>query len=168
MGNLKRLVVASVVTLVAATAVPSAVATAHTGSSCWSIRSNEKGFAADTNSARTNAGVGKLTLDPQLSKAARMHTHEMVKRNLLYHTPNDKLTHRVTNWTVLGENVGVGGTVDSLQQAFMNSPEHKANILFPQFKYMGVGSVEKGGRLWVTILFESAKNPGTPLQMPSC
>lgn len=168
MGHVKRFLFGTIVGLVLASALPSVVATAQTRSTCWTVKDNERGFAADTNVARSKAGVGKLTLDPQLSKAARMHTREMIKRDLLYHTPNDKLTRRVTNWTVLGENVGVGSTVDSLQQAFLNSPEHKANILFPQFKYMGIGSVRGHGRLWVTVIFESAKNPGTPLRMPSC
>jgi uncharacterized protein YkwD len=169
MGYLKRIAFAAIISVVMGTALPSVTATAQTKSSCgWTVKSNERGFAADTNAARAKAGVGKLTLDPQLSKAARMHTREMIKRNLLYHTPNDKLTRRVTNWTVLGENVGVGGTVDSLQAAFLHSPEHKANIVFPQFKYMGIGSVERNDRLWVTVIFESAKNPGTPLRMPSC
>lgn len=168
MGYLKRFLVGSIISLVVATTLPTVVATAQTRNSCWTVKDNERGFAQETNAARSKAGVAKLSLDPQLSKAARMHTREMVKRDLLYHTPNDKLTRRVTNWTVLGENVGVGGTVDSLQQAFLNSPEHKANILFPQFKYVGIGSIQRGGRLWVTVIFESAKNPGTPLRMPSC
>ena len=168
MGYLKRFALAGIVGLVFSSAVPNVVATAQTKNSCWTVRAKERGFAAATNAARDKVGVGHITLDPQLSKAARMHTHEMVKRDLLYHTPNDKLTHRVTNWTVLGENVGVGSTVDSLQQAFLNSPDHKANILFPQFKYMGIGSVQRNDRLWVTVIFESAKNPGTPLRMPSC
>ena len=168
MGYVKRLAVAGIISVLFGATIPNVAATAQTKSSCWTVKDYEKGFAAQTNAARSRAGVSKLTLDPQLSKAARMHTREMIKRNLLYHTPNDKLTHRVTNWTVLGENVGVGGTVDSLQDAFLHSPEHKANIVFPQFKYMGIGSLERGGRLWVTVIFESAKNPGTPLRMPSC
>jgi uncharacterized protein YkwD len=168
MGHVKRLAVAGIISIVFGAAIPNVAATAQTKSSCWEVKSNEKGFAAQTNAARTKAGVRKLTLDPQLSKAARMHTREMIKRDLLYHTPSDKLTHRVTNWMVLGENVGVGGTVESLQDAFLHSPEHKANIIFPQFKYMGIGSIERDGRLWVTVIFESANNPGTPLRMPSC
>jgi uncharacterized protein YkwD len=168
MGKVKRVAVAVILSVVFGAAIPNVAATAQTSNSCWSVKANERGFANATNAVRSKAGVQKLSLDPQLSKAARMHTREMIKRDLLYHTPNDKLTHRVTNWTVLGENVGVGGTVDSLQDAFIHSPEHKANIVFPQFKYMGIGSIERNGRLWVTVIFESAKNPGTPLRMPSC
>ena len=108
MGYLKRFAVAGIISVVFGAAIPSVTATARTIGSCWDVKPNEQGFASATNAARSKAGVRKLELDPQLSKAARMHTREMIKRNLLYHTPNDKLTHRVTNWMVLGENVGVG------------------------------------------------------------
>ena len=168
MGHVKRFAVAAIISIVFGTAIPSVTATAQTKSTCWEIKDNERGFANETNAARAKAGVSKLTLDPQLSKAARMHTREMIKRDLLYHTPNNKLAHRVTNWTILGENVGVGGTVESLQSAFLHSPDHKANMIFPEFKYMGIGSIQQNGSLWVTVIFESSKNPDTPLRMPSC
>jgi uncharacterized protein YkwD len=107
-------------------------------------------------------------MDPQLSRAARYHTWRMLRQDLLHHTPSDILRRRVTRWVVLGENVGVGGDVDVLHQAFMNSPAHKANIVLPGFAYVGVGTVRRDGRMWVTVIFEAATNPGTRLSMPRC
>src|SRR5204862_1717148 len=50
-----------------------------------------------------------------------------------------------------GENVGVGPNVDSLEDAFMNSPEHRANILDSDYTEIGIGTaVGKDGRLYVT------------------
>jgi uncharacterized protein YkwD len=92
----------------------------------------------------------------------------MAHKKLLFHTPSPKLTHRVTHWVVLGENVGVGGSVDSLHTAFMNSPEHRDNILLPAFNHVGIGATKRGDRMWVTVLFEAATNPGTSLRMPTC
>jgi uncharacterized protein YkwD len=92
----------------------------------------------------------------------------MARNNRLYHTTSPDLRHRVTNWVTLGENVGEGGTVPSLQTAFMNSPEHRANILDTGYRYVGIGTVQKGSILWVTVIFESRRNPGTRLSMPSC
>jgi uncharacterized protein YkwD len=92
----------------------------------------------------------------------------MWKADELYHTPSDKLRHRVTNWTVIGENVGVGGTVSSLHTAFMNSPAHKDNILYTAFRHVGIGVAKKNGRMWVTVIFEAIADPGTPLHMPTC
>lgn len=135
---------------------------------CWTPKEWERGFVQLTNEARARSNEGALSLDPELSKAARVHTREMVRRDLLYHTVESDLRHRVTRWSTLGENVGVGGTVESLQDAFMNSPPHRANILYTPYRHVGVGVKEAAGRMWVTVLFESTSDPGTPLGMPHC
>lgn len=135
---------------------------------CWTYKATEKGFARKINAARLNIGALKLKLDPELSKAARKHTREMWVADSLHHTPSDKLRHRVTNWTILGENVGVGGTVSSLHTAFMNSQGHKDNILHAAYRHVGIGVAQKNGRMWVTVIFEAAADPGTPLRMPTC
>ena len=137
-------------------------------SGCWTSRPAERAFASLTNSARRRSGRRALTFDRQLSAVARKHTSAMAWRRRLYHTPNFRLVHRVTNWNTLGENVGVGGRVTSLQSAFMHSPAHRANILYGPFRYVGVGTVTKHGRLWVTVEFESARNPGTRLRRRFC
>jgi uncharacterized protein YkwD len=133
------------------------------GAACYSNTSTERGFAGKINTARRANGKGTLRLDPQLSKAAKVHTREMVNRNLLHHTPTETLKRRVTNWMYLGENVGVGGTVTSLHGAFMDSPSHRANILYSGFRYVGIGAKQANGRLWVTVIFESRADPGSPL-----
>ena len=93
-------------------------------------------------------------------------TKAMIKKRLLHHTPN--LGQRVTNWTMLGENVGYGGTVGSLHTTFMRSAPHKRNILTRQFKFVGVATKKAHGYLWVTVVFQATRNPGTTLQMPKC
>ena len=155
----------------APTTVPSispVPAAATTDNACWQPKEPEVGFLRQTNLARANSNLGSLSLDPELSKAARLHTREMVSKDLLYHTNDRDLTHRVTGWSTLGENVGVGGTVDSLQDAFMNSPPHRGNILYAPFQHVGIGVKEINGRMWVTLIFESRNDPGTPLRMPRC
>jgi len=137
-------------------------------SRCWNPKEPETGFAKLINQARNNGERSKLRLDPELSKAARVHTQEMVKRSLLHHTTSPTLSKRVTRWRLLGENVGVGNTVDSLHQAFMGSPAHRANVMHSEFRYVGVGVATVGGRMWVTVIFENQVDPGTILNMPSC
>jgi uncharacterized protein YkwD len=92
----------------------------------------------------------------------------MAKNSALYHTADWRLARRVTRWRVLGENIGVGNTVLSLQQAFLASPSHRDNVLSRTFVHLGVGTKRKNGRLWVTVVFESRRNPGTRLRMPTC
>jgi uncharacterized protein YkwD len=149
-----------------ASAPPAGAATG----TCYTYLSTEKGFARATNKARAAAGLPKLRLDPQLSWVAKYHTKAMARKNSLYHATNYQLSHRITRWRVIGENIGEdqGGTVGALQAAFMASPEHKANILDSSYKFVGVGVVIKKGMMWVTLDFEGAKNPGTRLTMPGC
>ncbi|MFN2389632.1 MAG: CAP domain-containing protein, partial [Actinomycetota bacterium] len=88
---------------------------------CWSYSADESAFASLANDARADEGLDKLRLDPELSRVARKHTQAMVKDGVLRHSPDHQLSKRVTNWRVLGENVGMGGSPRSLHAAFMDS-----------------------------------------------
>src|SRR3954451_14150499 len=73
----------------------------------------------------------------------------MASQQSLYHNPG--LTTQVQNWQAVGENVGEAPTVSDIHTAFMNSPEHRSNILDHDFIQVGVGvSVDKNGTIWVT------------------
>jgi cysteine-rich secretory family protein len=137
-------------------------------SRCWRVKRTERKFSRKINKARRGSNMRKLSLDPELSKVARKHAKEMARRNLLHHTPQSKLARRVTRWSYLGENVGMGGAVGSLHRAFMNSAPHRHNILRSAYKHSGVGVVKKRGRMWVTVIFEERRDPGTRLRMPRC
>ena len=147
---------------------PEFVAAGSSDNRCWNYKPSERGFTKKMNEERARTGDTKMSLDPELSKAARVHTNEMIRRNELYHTTSSDLRNRVTNWVVLGENVGVGGTVSSLHSAFMNSPAHRDNILHNAYRHVGVGVKKAGDRMWVTVIFEALTDPGTSLSMPRC
>lgn len=158
----------SVLLVALATIVAGEAPAAGADSECFRYSRAERKFARVTNRARTRLGIDKLKLDPELSRVAGFHTRRMAKHTALYHTADWRLARRVTRWRVLGENIGVGNTVLSLQQAFMASPSHRDNVLRRTFAHLGVGTKRKNGRLWVTLVFESRRNPGTRLRMPSC
>jgi uncharacterized protein YkwD len=150
--------------------VPSQVTSARetNHSDCWRKKATERAFARRINRARERNGRSQLRADPELAKAARSHTQGMARKDNLYHTPGDRLGRKVTNWIVLGENVGVGNDVAELHRAFMDSPEHRENVLYSSYTYVGVGVIERGGRMWVTVTFESRSDPGTRQRMPRC
>lgn len=135
---------------------------------CFEYRRAEQGFLRKINHARANFGAPPVRLDRELSKVARRHTWEMTNKNLLHHTSLSDFRRRVTNWQLLGENVGVGATVDTLHIAFMKSPGHRSNVLKPGYRHVGVGTRRDRGKLWVTVVFEERTDPGTTLPMPSC
>ncbi len=135
---------------------------------CWKFRADEAEMAQKINQVRTRGRWSHLHLDPELSKVARAHTREMVLEGHLYHQTARTLDERVLNWTLIGENVGVGADVDKLHGAFMQSEAHRENILYEKFRHIGVGTFRWEDRLWVTVLFSTKGNPGTTLNMPPC
>ena len=78
----------------------------------------------------------------------------MSRSGTLFHTSNvDVYLHGMT-WHTWGENVGyTPQDVASLQQAFMDSPPHRENILNRAFTHVAIGSVRVDGTLWVTVFF---------------
>ena len=161
----KRLCGGALATVLIGVSAPSPTATA---AGCWRFKPAELRFARKLNHARASHGVSKLHLDRQLSKVARRHSWEMESRKSLYHTPLPILGRRVTKWRILGENIGWGSSVRSLHRAFMRSAAHRANMLLPRYRHVGLGVRRHNGKLWVTVVFEATSNPGTRLPMPSC
>jgi uncharacterized protein YkwD len=137
-------------------------------SSCLRLGEGARRIARLTNASRAEAGVGSLKLDPELSRVAAKHSRVMAKHRKLFHTPQDVLAWRVTHWNALGENVGVGGSIRSLQKAFMASPSHRSNVLRSGWEHMGAAVRRSGGHVWVTVVFESSRDPGTRVWMPDC
>src|SRR5688572_21173951 len=88
----------SVILGVLMTLMPLASATAA-DSGCWRTNASEQGFDKKINLARSSSGRTKLSLDPEVSRAARKHTFEMVRRDLLHHTSESALHRRITNWS---------------------------------------------------------------------
>jgi hypothetical protein len=124
-------------------------------------------FVSKINAARRSAGRPALSYRSDLASVANRHSQRMASKNSLYHNPN--LGGAVRNWRAVGENVGRGGDVASLHQAFMNSPSHRANILDRDFTEVGVGVVVDGnGIMWVTEVFRQptrapkARKPAPP------
>jgi uncharacterized protein YkwD len=155
----RRLTIGAMVSILVLTLLPASPAQAK----CYRPTRKERAFVRKMNAARSNGEKGSLRLDPEMSKVSKVHTRAMARQESLFHTSSTVLSKRVTNWVLLGENVGVGGSVSSLHRAFMNSAPHRANIMLNQFKYVGVGVKRAGDRMWVTVTFEARSNPGSPL-----
>lgn len=131
-------------TAVSLTLLPLASATADSGS--------DAAFVSRTNSSRAGYGLPALSVAGDLTSIARQHAARMAASRAIFH--NQSLTSQVCCWTDLGENVGAGSTVDGIHQAFMASPEHRANILSSRYTQIGVGTARgSDGRLYVDEVF---------------
>jgi uncharacterized protein YkwD len=113
----------------------------------------EQRFGQLINKERAAAGLRMLSVDSQLVGVAREHSVKMASQSTIFH--NTVLGKIVTGaWNLLGENVGMGATVESLHTAFMNSPHHKENVL-GTYDRMGLGVTISGGTIYITEEFWS-------------
>jgi hypothetical protein len=131
---------------------------------------DEAQFFAFLNGVRAKNGVPPLATDGQLINVARGWSAQMAGAGALSHNPD--LGSQVTNWRTLGENVGTGGDVTSVEAALEASPHHFQNMVDPAFQYVGIGVVEAGGAIWVTEDFKQAKTgtgvlPSTQVPQPA-
>jgi uncharacterized protein YkwD len=137
--------------------------------------SDEASFVARINDARREAGLNPLATNDALVRAARDWAAKMrdvsaaanTDQCLISHNPNLRTVVDAA-WLVLGENVGCGGSsVETLHQAFLNSPKHRENILNIGFDSVGIGIVRAGNTMFVTEQFmKTDKSPtaaGTPM-----
>jgi uncharacterized protein YkwD len=150
-------VLASVAAVAAATPAPAAGAQAcEAGNATPATVSNRTVVRATLcllNVERADAGLRPLKLDKRLSKAARKHARDMARRKYFSHTSlgGASFVERIRRagyldgaryWTV-GENLAWATHRQSaprgITQMWMNSSGHRANILTPSFREVGVG-----------------------------
>jgi hypothetical protein len=113
---------------------------------------NAASFVGKANSERQARGLRAYVVKSDLAAVATRHSQRMAEQGRLYHNPN--LGSDVSGWQIVGENVGNGGSVESIHQAFMDSRYHRENILATDYTEIGVGTVtDEQGVIWVTQVF---------------
>ncbi|HEX2944912.1 MAG TPA: CAP domain-containing protein [Clostridia bacterium] len=104
------------------------------------------------NQARAQAGVPALQIDMELTKMARIKSQDMIDNNYFSHnspqygSPFDMMKAFGINYVYAGENIAGNQTVDAAENALMNSPGHRKNILSPNFTHIGIG-IRAGGQM---------------------
>ena len=91
-----------------------------------------------------------------MSELARRHSIGMAHGLPVPHEePGAGYYLKGMRWHTWGENIGVHRWHRSrLQQAFMPSPPHRANILEQAFRHVAIGTArDEDGILWVTVFF---------------
>ena len=109
-----------------------------------------------TNDSRAAAGLPDLVWHGDLADDAEAQAQRMADSDQLYHIPD--LASVTTGWASLGENVGFGGSVDAVHDAFMASTGHKDNVL-GGWDSIGVGVVTDGGVVWISVIFMKSLTP---------
>jgi len=114
---------------------------------------------ADINHARTARGIRRLLAVAGPTDVAHGWSCRLASLRSLAHNPylaSQLESHGSYNWTTYGENVGMVSSTsgaDALFRAYMNSAPHRANILDPSFKYIGIFTKRTVVFRWNTLDF---------------
>jgi uncharacterized protein YkwD len=98
------------------------------------------------NRVRSSSGLAQLRIDWNLQRAARAHSRDMIRRDYFSH---GSFASRLQQYGVtgprIGENLawgsGTSAGARSMVRMWLASPSHRANLLRPGFRRVGVGAV---------------------------
>jgi uncharacterized protein YkwD len=146
-GILAGMLVALIMGGAACVAPPPSAGSAAAAAPVLSAWQNE--MMGDLNAQRANAGLGPLVACGTLQAAADAHSQDQANMGQMTHSGSNgsNIGQRAdgagyAGWQTLGENVAYGFTsVDSVMNAWMNSPGHRANILNGAFTHVGLSEI---------------------------
>jgi uncharacterized protein YkwD len=123
------------------------------------LSSFDSTLLADINRARAAYGIRKLIAVAGTTDVAHGWSCRLASLRYLEHNPNlgsQLESHGSYNWTAYGENIGMESSsagAGALFRAYMASPPHRANILDPDYKYIGVYTKRTSAFRWNTLDF---------------
>ncbi|MEO7663616.1 MAG: CAP domain-containing protein [Candidatus Limnocylindrales bacterium] len=134
-----------------------------------------------TNQARAAAGLRSLKVDAALTDMARWRSKDMAVRNYFSHTipPDGKKVFDYLKadgycYNVAGENIGTNTFPDdiateTIQQGFMGSSGHRANIMGTGWDVIGIGAFEaaNGAHYWTVLFADRCGTTATATPKPT-
>jgi uncharacterized protein YkwD len=148
--------VAAVVTALILAGTADASATAH-------LTRSESALLTAMNEVRVAHGLRPLRADTRLETAARGHSRSMLRTGTFAHGAFNVRIRRVgVRARRVGENLAWGagayGRAQTIVQMWLASPAHRANLLRPGYRIVGVGAIKgcfngQRGTLMVTTDF---------------
>ncbi|QKY71747.1 hypothetical protein Len3610_15170 [Lentibacillus sp. CBA3610] len=113
-----------------------------------------------TNEERSQHGLSDLKASKPLSRVARNKSEDMHEKNYFSHTsptygsPFNMMKEFDVTFESAGENIARGQqSPNQVVEAWMDSDEHRENILDESFTHIGVGYTDDG-RYWTQMLIE--------------
>ncbi len=117
------------------------------------LKEVQSNMVALVNSERARYGLSQLKIDSELQKSAQVRAKEL--ESYYSHTrPDGTNFYSVINEDSisLAENIATGQiSVEQVTSAWMNSPEHRENILNPNHSHIGIG-IYNGN--WVQLFMQ--------------
>ena len=115
------------------------------------LRTQQSQVLKEMNADRSAYHLRTLPTQVDAQRKAQAWAEKLARENKLYHSNLPDGIH--TKWCSIGENVGYGPTVPTIEDAYMNSPGHKANILATKWNGAGVGYAKNGNRVFTVQVF---------------
>jgi hypothetical protein len=115
----------------------------------------EKRIFDELNHERASHGLAVLQWDEHAANAARAHARLLAESGKLSHqfsgegTLPERLGATGARFTVSAENVAQTEFIEDVHPALMTSSGHRANILSVSYNAVGIGLVEKQGKIYV-------------------
>ena len=114
------------------------------------LRPEEKRALELHNETREHHGLGPMCADPQLTRAARAHSRDMIEKGYFSHaspsgeTLDARLDRYGYEYRIAGENLawgtGTQATPEGTFERWMESPGHRRNVWVGGFREVGVGA----------------------------
>lgn len=109
------------------------------------------------NQERTSHGLSSMEMDGSLRQLARNHAKDMFYRGYFSHytpeglSPFDRMKDADIAYIYAGENLALAPDVEKAEAGLMDSPDHRENILNPNFNKIGIGVIDGDiyGRMFV-------------------
>lgn len=118
---------------------------------CTPLNSQEIYLYNATNDLRASNGERKLAEYDPLTDKARTWAATLAAQGQLSH---EDLHQLGVEWTMAAENVGRAGSIEQVVNLLEQSPEHRANMLNPDYFLTGVGTARaKDGTVYAVQLF---------------
>jgi len=117
------------------------------------------------NNERRRKGLGDLYWDDDLAQLARAYSRQMARESFFSHfdRSGNSVVERAQNsdirgWSKIGENLFFCEGYDDFDalavRGWMNSSEHRRNVLDRQYTTTGIGIAQtRGGEIYITQVF---------------
>ena len=111
------------------------------------------------NKARIEGGLDPLAWSDGLAPVGEAHAFEMYEQGYFSHVSpitgsvGDRAQEAGLTYRLIGENLALAASPQMVHDGLMSSPGHRANILRPEFRRIGIGVVEGPLGLMVVQVF---------------
>jgi uncharacterized protein YkwD len=116
------------------------------------------------NRERAANGLPPLKWDEALANAARQHAEAMAAQRSISHgfageaSLPSRATRAGARFSWLSENVAAGPNAENISEQWMESPNHRANLLDADMDTIGAGAAERNGVVFAVADFCKAKH----------